>query len=263
MDVKLNIMTDCASIAIFDPAVLTDYARADLDQWPFETIGGVQERLFCGFATGGDGVYRIRVTDQALTVDERDYAAGHLSGLGLRVKSACARIGGYGFQKHAKGYESVAVEPGAYSIEAFEILWDVCPRWWREEHVVPEDAPPDFVLIVGALGSVPAQVPEPLPELRLETLYSPYLDEEPFLFESTTRRVGTEVGAILISTVIKSPKAPRGFRLKECGIEDYKADLDDYHGLAWHDRVRFRVTAVDHKEMLFRGVLLNKPPPKT
>ena len=258
VDASLSIMTDCAGFWIFDPAVVAGYPGDDLDTFGFANIEGVQQGEFTGFSLGGDGVYRIRVTDGELTQDERDYAAGILRGLRVRVTSGKLCIGGYGFQNTDEGYASFALEPGLYAIDAHEILWDVSPRWRREDGPVPEDAPPDFVLLLRRqpLGGEPYELPER--ELRLDTLYLPFIDEEPFAFPSTTREVGTQPGTVLTSMVIKSPKAPHGFRLKDCGIEGYKAELDDYTGLEWQDKVRFRVTGIDHEAMLYRGVLVEK-----
>jgi len=96
--------------------------------------------------------------------------------------------------------------------------------------------------------------------LRMDALYLPPSGGNSFIFSSETRRVGTEIGAILTSTVIKSAASLSGLRLKSCGIEGYKVDLDRYDGLNWKDRVKFRVRGINHNDGLFSGEFIERLP---
>ncbi len=257
MNETLTVMTDCASIAIFDPDVTRQYEGDDLDSFNFDNIDGVKHGLFTGFRLGGDGVYQIRFCDDDLLADERDYAVSVIDDLRVLVKSGTVCVGGYGLQNTADGYPSFSVMPGMYRLTIYEILWDVSPKWFRDDSVPPADAPADFVVLFGRLTGDAAYY-RPHQALRLDTVYLPFHDDEPFLFASSTRRIGIEVGMTLQSSVIKSPTSAHGLRLKECGIELYKADLVHFHGLKRRDRIRFRVTAIDHEKMMFCGELVEK-----
>lgn len=263
MDLTLTVQTDCASFAVFDPVVAASCDSDDIDQFEFEAIKAVAEGLLFAWKIGGDGVYRVRVTDGDLTAEERDYASARLPGLGLKVESGTVCISGYGFQGSDVGLSSFRLGEGCYSIEVYEILWSVSPDWWRPDFVVPPDAPSDYVMRITTGPDSTPKLPVSVEDLHLDTLYLPFQNDPPFLFPSTTRKVGTPMGAELTSVIIKSSNAPQGLRLKECGIEGYKADLNTYDGLVWHDRVRFRVTAIDHDQMLFVGELIEKLPPET
>lgn len=71
---------------------------------------------------------------------------------------------------------------------------------------------------------------------------------------------GPRAGMVLEATVRRSP---RGLCLKPCGPGEYDADLVDYGGVAWRDRIRFRATHVDHAARRVVGELVEKLPPQT
>jgi len=257
MNGTLHIPTDAASVWVFDPTVVESYAEGDLQQFELSRIVGVKAGLFFAFSVGSDGIYRVRITDGPLTREEQDYAVAKLS-LQAKCSSGALCIGGYGFQANAASGQTISLPTGSYQFDVYEILWWASPLWWRENHEAPPNAPPDFVLVASRLPNA-TSVYELPQDLRLETLYLPGIEPDPeFLFPSTTRRIGTEPGMLLTSTVVKVLSDPPTLRLRPCGPEGFSAELDDTTGLNWRDRVRFRVLEVDRENQVIRGTLVER-----
>lgn len=255
MNAILTVMTDAASIAAFDPEVVT----ADLveeDEFDFARMQAVRQGLAVAFSVGGDGVYRVRISDGELSSDERDYASAVLDKLRLVVRSGTVVAHGYGLA----GAEDVAsrspIAAGTYDVAVYEIAWWMSPTWRAEDGRISGDPPADYVLLLRPAVTNPYVMPHQ--QLRLDSFCDPVSGEMPFLFPSATRRAGTEPGVIMVTTVVKSPE---GLRLKRCGIEQYEGELRDYAGLQWKDRIRFRVLKVDHDRHLYLGELVERLDP--
>lgn len=259
MNIFLAIPTDIASLSVFDSAVVRGYEGGDLESFDPADVEGVRAGLFFGFSTGRDGVFRVRITDDDLSSDEREFAVAMLADLGLRCRSGSVRISGVGFDAETPELPTTRMEPGEYRATVYEILWTASQAFFSETGEPLPDRPADYVvqLAPAPAGSGAYRLPEVA--LRLETVYLPSVDGEPaFLFPHEGRRLGTPPGTVLISTVILSRTSPSGLCLKACGVEGYPVDLDDYSGLKWKDRVRFEVLGVDPRAGRFQGRFLAK-----
>lgn len=250
-DSSITYPTDCASLILYDVDVARAAGLTDPDSWSFEyaELEAVRDGRVAIASLGGDGVYKVRITDGDLTQDERDYAAHCLKPLGLKVESGRISISGYWFDD--KSDFVVDVPPGSYSVTLYDISYWQSPRWWGEDHRTTDGAPADYVAVL-----TPHDGPLDIPtELRLDYL----LEWEPgptkYLFESSTRVIGPQVGMELVSTVRKSGD---GLILKECGPGHYRASLTSYDGLSRKDQVRFRVVSVNHEEEALQGELIAK-----
>lgn len=245
-------------LAVFDPARLSPRASAQSDWWCADVLqlDELQTGALALVGLGGDGVYRIRVTSDDLTRDERDYAASVARGLGVEVISRtlfvgpaeCLPGGGSAFAPgNVQRGLLVAVDNGRYDVDLFAIDWLNSSRWWREDHSVPEDAPVDIVAVVRPRST-------PFSEVSSE----PRLDfcTEDFLFESTTRRVGPEPGMVLTTKVRRGPS--NDLCLKGCGPCGYSASLVDNSGVAWKDTIRLKILSVDHGARKIVGELVGK-----
>ena len=201
---------------------------------------------------GGDGVYRLRVTDGELTQAEHDYAAEVVQGLGVEVASGALFVGpGESLSADdvtvrdsgERGGILLGVPPGQYRADLYLIAWDKSPCWWTEGgQPPPPDAPADVVMILRPRsGSFPGVDVEP----RLLG------DVDSFLFDSPGRLLGPQPGMLLTSSVRKA--ADGSLCLKDCGPGAYVASLRDYSPVAWKDRIRLRVLEVDHDARRFVG----------
>ena len=246
INLQFNLFTDTAVIAVFDSARLGNRVDGESDWWcsDLSQIAEVRTGSIALVSLGGDGVYRVRVTDGDMTVDERDYAASAVCGLGVEVISGklyagpaeCMPGGGIGFTPASEERGLVLeCDDGAYDVELFAIHWRDSPRWWKDDHSVPDDAPVDIVATLR-----PRQRPFSAGsgECRLDFYGNNYL------YESATRRVGPEPGMILTTKVRRGPSSE--LCLKGCGPLGYRASLIEYSGVAWKDTIRIRVVAVDH-----------------
>ena len=260
MDQIFRVMTDTATIAIFDEGLRRDPLASGLDWWalPLNEVPEVARREAALVSLGADGVYVVRMTDGELTDVERAYAGEVVRGLGFIATSGRVAVGpGEALPEPGSAStfpdESCAVleiDPGAYQVDAYSINWFDSPRWWRDGRVVRDEAPAEIVLVV-----------------RPRTLTLPPLVQEPrlwmlgnsWVFPDEPREVGPAPGMLLVTTV---RKGPNGLSLKDCGPSQYAATLSDYSAVRWKDRIRFRVTSVDHAARTLVGEFIEKIPPE-
>ena len=258
MDLQSRFFTDTATLAIFDPERLRHRAEAESDWWCTDLLQLEEFRSgsVALVGLGGDGAYRVRITDGEMTSDERDYAAGAVRSLGVEVVSGklflgpaeCMPGGGSGFTPaDAERGLLLEAENGRYGVDLFAIEWSDSPRWWRDDRSVPDDAPADIVAVLRPRLT-------PFAEIGAE----PRLDfcAEAYIFESATRRVGPEPGMILTTKVRRGTS--NELCLKECGPCGYRASLVDYSGVAWKDTIRLRVLGVDHDRKQIVGEFVEK-----
>lgn len=260
MDQMALVMTDTATLAVFDPALRREPLEGGADWWdlPLNEIPEVARGDMVMLSLGSDGVYQVRITDGELTAVERAYAAATIGGLGLRVASGKLVLGG-GEALPDPDEPPGRVDPrctvlaapaGGFNVDAYRIDWRDSPRWWQEERETRDGTPPDVVLIVTPRRS-------PLPLLAREPqLHS--TGGRSWVFPDEPREVGPVPGMLLTTTVRKGPK---GLTLKECGPRWYTATFADYSQVQWKDRVRFRVTSVDHQTRSLVGEFVEKLPP--
>jgi len=94
MDQTFRLMTDTASIALFDPSILREkLGGMNLSDTPFDRIQQVAGRTLALLSLASDGVYVVRVTDGELTDAERAYAGEIIRGLAFVVTSGKVAIG--------------------------------------------------------------------------------------------------------------------------------------------------------------------------
>ena len=257
MNRTLRVVTDTATIAMFDPSDRGQLPGGGSGLWdvPLHQVPGVARGDMALVSVGSDGIYRVRVTDEGLTGAERAYASEVVHGLGVRTNSGALAIAGAealsGHEPGAPLDDYCKVKAGAYNVDAYRIDWSDAPQWWREDGVAPEDAPPDLVL---SLQPRTSPVPPLAQEPRLGWAVS-----RSWAFPGEPREVGPMPGMLLTTTVRKGPK---GLILKECGPGNYAATLADYSAVEWKDRVRFRVISVDHEAESMVGEFVEKLAPE-
>ena len=250
MERTLRYFTDTATLAIFDPQRLEHRVNDDADWWcgDFLRLDELRSGAMALVSLGGDGIYRVRITDGELNADERDYADEYIAGLGVEVVSGKIFIGpgeclpgGFQFGAETDRGALCEIDNGSYTVDVYSIRWFDSPRWWAEDHRVPSDAPVDYVIrLRDRSGAMNAVAMEPRFSGRSEM----------FLFDSSTRQIGPQPGMILTTTV---RKAPNGLTLKDCGPGYFRATLADYSQVAWKDTIRFRVLTVDHQAKQLTG----------
>ena len=254
MNSLVTFFTDTATLAVFDQVRLA-HRVADVCDWWTDSFLELDE-VRCGaialVSLGGDGVYRVRITDGELTTNEHDYAAEVIRSLGFEVVSnavyigpgECLPGGGFDAPDIDRGI-MLEMKNGVYNVDAYSIQWSDSPRWWNEENAIPDDAPPDVVLVVQARNHDPFRQPDSEPRFR---------DcGDHFIFDSSSRRTGPEPGMLLTTSVRKGPS---GLTLKDCGPCLYSPKLVDYLNVKWKDRIRFEVISVDHKAHSMIGKLV-------
>ena len=258
MNLQFRFFTDAATLAVFDPERLRHRADAESDWWcsGFLQLEEFRSGSVALVGLGGDGAYRVRITNGDLTPDEQDYAAVRCADLGVEVVSGklfvgpaeCIPGGGSGFTPaDLQARLLLETENGRYDVDLFAIGWFNSPRWWRGDHSVPDDAPVDVVAVLRPMLT-------PFAGIGSE----PHLDfrSGDYIFESMTRRVGPEPGMILTTKVRRGTSSE--LCLKECGPCGYRASLVDYSGVAWKITIRLRVLGVDHDAKQIVGEFVEK-----
>jgi len=257
LDAQLNVVTDTATIAIFDHLITEPRHFESRADWWCEDIGQLPE-VRAGdiaiFSLGADGIYRVRVTGGELTPDERAFATAVAGPLGFRVESGtifvcgAENLPGAGQDGGAHVERISGIRCGSYDLHAYLIYWFESPRWWTAEGPDMTSAPADIVICIksreGAFAGIQGH-----PQLRC--------DRDKWVFADEPRQIGPQVGMELITTV---RKAPSGLVLKNCGPRHYSASLEDYSKVQWKDRIRLVVTEVDHAARKLVGRLIERVP---
>jgi hypothetical protein len=259
LDHTLSFSTDTATLAIFDQEVLCARINDRGDWWIGNPLGisEVQTGDMALVGLGGDGSYRVRVTDGPLTAAERDYAIEVTATLGVRIASGRFFVGqgealpGEGFQATsnttAPGQGAfIPLGRGSFDVLVYCIAWEDSPRWWSASAVATTDAPPDLVVTLVPRSQ---QFSAPVSKPRLLG------NRATFLFASATRVIGPVPGMRLATSV---RKAPSGLTLAACGPCSYRPTLIDYESVSWRDRIIFRVLSVDHGTKTMTGAFEEK-----
>jgi hypothetical protein len=259
MEHAVTFATDTATLAAFDPAVLAHRLGDECDWWSgsFSSIEEVRRGEIALVGLGGDGVFRVRVTDGELTPDERSYATGSVR-LGVVVTSGLLFVGA-GEQLPAEQQSPspedpeeaeffMRLSPGEYAVEVYGITWSDSPDWFTQpDEDVPESAPADIVLrLTRRAGTFVASDTEP----RL------FAEMDPgWLFPEAQRRLGPVPGMTLRTSVVR-----RGddLLLKPCGPLGYRPRLKDMSGHAWRDELTVRVLSVNHESREFEAEVVQR-----
>jgi hypothetical protein len=247
----VTFATDTATLAVFDPDRLGPRVDDDADWWcvgNFWKLNEVASGEIALINLAGDGVYKVRLTDDQLTANERAYAANCIR-LGTVVTSGWLFVGP-GERLPGEGLTTAPTDPelagwfcrvdaDSYEIEAYGIEWQDCPDWYMPEDT--EHAPPDVVLLLRPRrGSF--IVPET--ELNLFGLSDSSMPRSRWLFPHEPRKLGPVVDMVLRTEVVSR----RGeLVLKPCGPCEYRPVLPNMAGFKVKDQLDVKVLSVDHE----------------
>ena len=245
MNETVVFSTDAATLAVFDPAVLTSRVMGPGDWWcgPSHSVPEVRAGRIALFGLGGDGVYKVRITEQGLTAVESAYATGVIT-LGMEVDSGNVFVGagecipGDGSAQPDSGDTNsgafLAVPAGKYVVAGYSIVWDNAPDWFVEHgQPVPASAPADIVLVLSRRNQ-----PFAAPDANLRF----FTGTSEWLFPDEPRRIGPVPGMVLSTSVVLRRDE---LLLKPCGPAGYRPVVADKSLLRWRDRVQLRVVSVD------------------
>jgi hypothetical protein len=257
MEHLILLSTDTATLAVFDPAVLAFRVSDRCDWWTddLHLLPEVASGEVSLLSLSGDGFYKIRVTDGALTEAEAAYAS-ELVILGLTVVSTEVFVGP-GECLPGDGTSPVSTDPdegrffipvatGRYLVHAHAIAWNDAPDWYVPEgQPIPANTPADVVLVLHPLLPGSLFTP-PVSEPRIFSNFGKWL------FPDLPRRLGPVPGMILTTTVVRRRDE---LVLKPCGPLGYRPILEDMAGLNWQDRVTVEVVAVNPQGQEFTALI--------
>ncbi len=146
MNVSINLWTDIALLIIFDAAEFESSGAEPDTFFTFEENKDVQDGRYAFVDLGGDQTFRLRITDDQLTVREREHINETLGPLGLIVSSGQAYVSGMDtpgeppddYARHGAG-GFVSIAPGEYNLFVHEM--DSIPLS-KEDH----EELPDYVM---------------------------------------------------------------------------------------------------------------------
>jgi hypothetical protein len=251
MNHEIVFTTDAATLAVFDPATLADRIEDEEDWWAmdFHQLPEVAAGKIALVGLGGDGTFRLRISDTDLAPAERAYAREKLK-LGVEVISGGLLVGagellpGGGYTVSFDDYPGFVVPApnGSYQLEVYSI------DWREAADLKPAGEPADVVLLLRPRrGRFAAPKEDPRIFCRFGV----------WVFPDEPRQTGPSPGLIVSTVVIARGKERL---LKPEGRWLYRPILADMSGLAWKDQVEVRVVAVDHQEKSFQAELVRKLP---
>lgn len=252
---SLLFSTDAATLAVFDPQLLQSKVAAPSDWWvgQFHAVPEVAMGRIALFGLGGDGVYKVRVTEQELTSAEASYATAAIA-LGVEVPSGrlfvgageCLPGGGGRLDSSNTGKGAfLRVPSGRYVLTGYSIEWRDAPDWFADEgQPVSAAAPADVVLRL-APRVAPFVAPRANPRF--------FTDPGNWLFPEKPRSLGPVPGMVLSTSVALRRD---DLVLKPCGPAGYRPVIAGMSRVRWKDRVRVRVLAVDHDAREFTAEIV-------
>lgn len=176
----VRISTDHTLIALFDPVPLRDYVKERRAWWESDPFGNAERqegRLAIWPLGGRGGFYRVRLGTE-LNETERAYDRGTSPAAPLQVSANGQVFLGPAERLPGDGYGDLLSEipdkggllplpPGGYTVTAHVLDWRPEARFWNEENEPTDDAPPDFVLVVQKVDSLPPAPEDVRPLLEL------------------------------------------------------------------------------------------------
>jgi hypothetical protein len=247
MDHTFTFSTDTATLVVGDPALIRDHARRDANWWRHERESRHGQTAV--IRLGGDGVYKIRITDQNLSFDEAAYASEVVT-LGLEVASGELFVGPLeylpGEVTLPEGCFTFSLPAEEYALNAYSVAWHDAPDWFvLPDGRSPDSAPADVALVIAPrTKSIVAPATEP----RL------FGTTRGWVFPELPRRLGPTPGMELSTSVVRRRD---DLVLKPCGPAGYRPVIHDMSTLRWRDRVRLRVLNVDHDSHEFVAEIIS------
>ena len=126
IDNKIDVVTDVATIALFDPVIIEKYKDEEPDWWiEYNDIKEVQQGQATLVSTGFDGSFCIRITTEGLTDTEKLYATHVLEDLAVEVVSGKLYCGDgadlSGVDDDKLMSQTLAMVNGEYSLTVYAI----------------------------------------------------------------------------------------------------------------------------------------------
>ncbi len=256
MNTTVLFSTDTATLAVFDPALLASRATGAGDWWcgQFHRVPEVAAGQIALFGLGSDGVYKVRITTEALTSAELSYATAVIA-LGIEVESGSLFVGageclpgGDSAQLDSTDTTSgtfIAMPSGEYVATGYSVVWHDAPDWFVEEgQPVPASAPADIVIVLSHRAKR-FEAPRASPRF--------FVNAREWLFPEKPRRLGPVPGMVLSTSAVLRRD---DLVLKPCGPASYRPVVEDMSRLQWRDRVQVRVVSVNHDAREFAAEIV-------
>lgn len=257
--------TDTATLAIFDPSVLSKRQHDEVDWWSsnFSELPEVRDGMITLVGLGSDGFFKVRLTDDALTNLEKSYAR-EVVHTGVRVENNRIFVGqgealpGGGFMTTQAegsqnglfiGIENDDYDLAIYSIDKTEMQYEI------NESDIEKIA--DIVIVIKSRS-------QPFKTLTKEPrLFNEF---ESFLFKATPTDEKILLGREGFVKVWKSPATASGLVLKDAYNElypskisvHYKFLLKDMSQVKWQDQLKVKSIEVDEANKIIYFEILER-----
>lgn len=274
-DKTYTFITDAASMAVFDPTVIIDRVEDDVVWFAASQFHELKEVVAGDCAIvglGNDGGYKIRVTQEELTEEEKAFAKDKAH-LGLKIVSGNLVVGALEVLPGGNIYTTfesindlqggfIDIPNGEYDLHIYGLDYNILNELPDDADIALQDSLPDIVVVITP---------------RTEKFVAPaeenvfFIDtDKPFLFASPLRKkiLAKRRGAQLIgkrikAKVYKSTTSEHGFSLREHDSNwpnGYDVELEDYSQIQWKDRLVLEITAVDKTRKLLTAKVVEKEP---
>jgi len=264
----IKFFTDTATLAVFDPATMQERIHSEADWWcngDLKNLEEVRNGLISIVSVSNDGYYKVRVTTESLTQDEKDFSRCVIGPLGVASKSEKVFIGkgeclpGGDYLISPKDISSgdgkfIELPAGNYDL----YFYFVNAAGYASESKV-KSLPDIVVTIVNRTNTFLNVNTEPRIDSTIET----------FLFPSkkNASKLKPKLNKILKAKVWSTTRTTSGKAIKEISgsfwpdeYRSFEIILEDMSQVEWGDRITIKTTRLDEENKIIYAELIERLP---
>lgn len=261
----IQFFTDTATLAFYDPIVIKERIHDEADWWcgDFQDLEEVKNGLIALVSLSDDGSYKIRVTTESLTQDEKDFSRSVIGPLGITSKLGKVFVGkgeclpGGGSSISPDSVSSgdgkfIELPAGNYDL----LFYYINATSYASEKLVK--SLPDIVVVItereGNFSSIDI-------EPRIDPL------TETFLFPSqrNASKLKPKLNKKIKAKVWKTPRTASGKAIVKDGswpdsYRGFEVVLEDMSQVEWKDRLIIKTIRLDEENKIIYAELIEKLP---
>ena len=261
----IQFFTDTATLVVYDPLSIQERIHDSIDWWcgDFQELEEVKKGLISLVSLSSDGSYKVRVTTESLTQNEKDFARSVIGPLGVTSKSGKVFIG-KGERLPGEGdsltQENLLSRQGKFidlPVGNYNLLfYHINATDYANQKMV--NSLPDIVIIISQ---------------RMD--HFPNIDKEPrindlvktFLFPSKKNagKLKPKLNKEIRARVFRTPRTSSGLALKDYGswpssYRGFEIALEDMSQVEWKDRILIKTIRLDDENKIIYAELIEKLP---
>jgi hypothetical protein len=265
LDEIIQFFTDAATLVVYDPVVIQERIQDSIDWWcvDFKELEEVKNGLISLVSLSNDGSYKVRVTTESLTQNEKDFARSVMGPLGVTSKSGKVFIGqGECLPGEGDSISSENVSPregkfielpvGNYDL----LFYYIKATDYANQKLV--NSLPDIVIVISErAGDFSGVDIEPRINDFVETFLFPSIKNASKLKPKLNKKIRARV--------FSTKRTSSGLALKDDGpwpsnYRGFEIVLEDMSQVEWKDRILIKTTRLDDENKIIYAELIEKLP---